>query len=178
MFLDLEGMPGATASDAAIYLIGLLVREDGQEEYVSFVRADSGPKRIVLDFIKFVAGRECPIYHWGHYDRLYLIGMMEKYGIAVPAFVESGLTDLHRVAANSFAFPLPSINLKDLADWMGFRWTNPDVNAFNSYELYRSYRLRKNKDDLKMVLDYNMDDCRATAVVRDWLVKNGKAAPA
>ena len=178
MFLDLEGMPGATASDAAIYLIGLLVREDGQEEYVSFVRANSGPKRIVLDFIKFIAGRECPIYHWGYYDRLYLIGMMEKYGIAAPAFMESSLTDLHQVAANSFAFPLPSINLKDLAGWMGFRWTNPDVNAFNSYELYRSYRLRKNKDDLKMVLDYNMDDCRATAVVRDWLVKNGKAAPA
>ena len=59
------------------------------------------------------------------------------------ALVESVLVDLHRVAARSFAFPMPSINLKSLAGWMGFRWTNPDVDALNSYELYRSYRRPK-----------------------------------
>ena len=178
MFLDLEGRPGATSDDAAVYLIGLLVRMDGEDEYFSFVEADSGPKRMVQAFIKFVAGKEFPIYHWGHYDRVFLTGMMEKYGIAAPALVESILVDLHPVAARSFAFPMSSINLKSLAGWMGFRWANSDIDAFNSYELYRSYRRQRKSSDLELVLNYNRDDCRAAAVVKDWLVKNSETAPA
>ena len=142
------------------------------------MEADSGPKRMVRAFIKFVAGKEFPIYHWGHYDRVFLTGMMEKYGIEAPALVESILVDLHPVAARSFAFPLPSIGLKSLAGWMGFRWANPDIDAFNSYELYRSYRRQRKNSDLDLVLNYNRDDCCAAAVVKDWLVKNSEAAPA
>ena len=46
-----------------------------------------------------------------------------------------------------------------------------DVGAMSSIGLYLSYINDSNKANLDLVLDYNKDDCEATKIVKDWLVK-------
>ena len=75
---------------------------------------------------------------------------------------------------SAFAFPTYKNDLKSIAKWMGFRWTESDINGANVQGLFDEYLNdpRKNKQFLQMVLDYNKDDCEATMVIKDWLVNN------
>ena len=41
-------------------MVAMLVRTDGEDKYFPFMEVDSGPKRMVQAFIKFVAGKEFP----------------------------------------------------------------------------------------------------------------------
>lgn len=181
IFLDLEGVdPASTMGQddpQTDYLIGVLVRKDGGEEYVPFVAEDAADEKdMLLRFLEFMKGQDdYAIYHWHHYERTHLSRMAEKYGVNKTAaelvLSKRVMLDLHRIATRQFAFPVPGTGLKAVARWMGFEWQHSDVGALNSIILYQAYvdDPEANRDKLGMVLDYNRDDCKATAVVKDWL---------
>ena len=76
IFLDFEGVPGNPASVPTIYLIGMVVRTKSTE-YVPFVaRSLEQEGRILENFVGYVGGilPDCPIWHWGSYERTYLEG--------------------------------------------------------------------------------------------------------
>ena len=183
IFLDLEGVDPASTMDQddpqTDYLIGALVRKDGSEEYVPFVARDAaGEEDMLRRFLEFMEGQDdYAIYHWHHYERTHLSRMVEKYGMdgATARLVLSKkmMLDLHRIATRQFAFPVPGTGLKAVARWMGFEWRHSDVGALSSIVLYQEYvdDPEANHDKLEKVLDYNRDDCEATAVVKDWLVQ-------
>ena len=83
------------------------------------------------------------------------------------------MRDLYRDAISCFAFPTYGNGLKDVASYMGFTWKQADVNALESIAMYFQYieDPDRNKDNIKKVIDYNEDDCRATMLVKDWLEK-------
>lgn len=181
IFLDLEGLDGVSTDDEQTdYLIGILVRHDGTEEYISFVAHDHKQEKKMLDsFLEFMKKQsDYVIYHWHHYERTHLSKMMEKYGIrpdvADMVLSPNVLFDLHKIATGMFAFPVPGTGLKSVAKWMGFKWQHSDVGALSSVNLYQRYVMdpKANRDMLDRVLDYNRDDCVATAVVKDWIVEN------
>ncbi len=69
---------------------------------------------------------------------------------------------------------LPNTSIKSIAKWMGFEWKHKqEVNTLNSINLYHQYiqKPNSNKDKLDLILDYNRDDCKATAIIKDWLVQ-------
>ena len=186
IFLDLEGLDMLNAiggnenrKPQTDYLIGVLVRSSGSERYIGFVAhdADSEEKmlREFLDFVKLQ--KDYAIYHWHHYERTHLSKMMELYGIegGVRDLVlsESVMFDLHRISTALYAFPVPGTSIKTIAKWMGFEWKHQDVGAMSSIILYQQYARsnKANRDKLEMVLDYNRDDCKATAIIKDWLVR-------
>lgn len=179
MFLDLEGLDGIDSTDEQTdYLIGVLVRHEDTEEYVSFVAHDNTQERRMLDdFLKFVEKQsDYAIYHWHHYERTHLSKMIKKYDVrpdmAAMVLSPDVLFDLHRIANGMFAFPVPGTGLKPIARWMGFEWQHSDVGALSSIGLYRRYveDPDANRDMLERVLDYNRDDCVATARIKDWIV--------
>lgn len=63
--------------------------------------------------------------------------------------------------------------LKEVASYLGFEWRHEDVDALESVAMYFEYANDNEayEDKLKLILDYNEDDCRATKVVKDWLSK-------
>ena len=189
IFLDLEGVDPASTMDQddpqTDYLIGALVRKDGNEEYVPFVAGDAaGEEGMLRRFLEFMKGQDdYAIYHWHHYERTHLSGMIKKYGMDGPTagrmLSRGAMLDLHRIATRQFAFPVPGTGLKMVARWMGFEWQHSGVGALSSIILYQEYvdNPVANRDKLEMVLDYNRNDCEATAVVKDWLVRQqGRAA--
>lgn len=183
IFLDLEGVDPASTMDQddpqTDYLIGALVRKDGSEEYVPFVAKDvASEEDMLLRFLEFMEGQDdYAVYHWHHYEKTHLSRMAEKYGVyrvaAKLVLSDRIMLDLHRIATKQFAFPVPGTGLKAVARWMGFEWQHSDVGALSSIILYQKYMddPDANRDKLEMVLDYNRDDCKATAVVKDWLVR-------
>ena len=183
IFLDLEGLDQASAEDHGSpqtdYLIGTLVRRDGAEEYVPFVaRSADGEEEMLLQFLDFMGGQEdYAVYHWHHYERTHLAKMISRYGaggrVAGELLSKEVMLDLHRIATGQFVFPVPGSGLKEVARWMGFEWQHADVGALSSITLYQEYVRNPgaHQDKLQMVLDYNRDDCKATAVVKDWLVQ-------
>lgn len=54
---------------------------------------------------------------------------------------------------------------------MGFEWRHGNVGATSAIELYLRYAEdhEASLDDMRMVVDYNEDDCVATCVIKDWL---------
>lgn len=177
IFLDLEGTGEQVGEEGLVaidYLIGVLVRENGKEKYLPFIAEDlDGEERMFHDFIKWLADQDdYVIYHWHHYEKTHLRRLAERYGI--PTIMHDRLfgrlRDLYKDAVSSFAFPTYGNGLKEIAEYMGFSWRH-DIDAMDSIVLFFKYVQdpENNRDNLKKVLDYNEDDCKATKTVKDWL---------
>ena len=117
------------------------------------------------------------IYHWHNYEKRHMKRMGQEYKtskkILDSIFSDDKIIDLYKVATNSFAFPTYSNDLKSIAKYIGFRWNNSSLDGSNIGELFEEYldNPRKNKQHLQTVLDYNKDDCKATLIIKDWLLQ-------
>lgn len=186
LFFDLEGT-GAQDTDTGLvemdYLIGVLVRREGREEYRSFIAhslEDEG--RMFREFVDWLSGQEdYTLYHWHHYELTHLRKLVERHGIHpdMRAKLFGSLRDLFKDATGAFAFPTYDQSIKSIAPYMGFNWRHKDVNAMESIALYFDYARDPsgNVTALRKILDYNEDDCIAMRVAKDWLVENGSGPP-
>ena len=178
IFLDLEGIDPTMADEEILqidYLIGILVRIDSKEKYVSFTAKDTNhEEEMLLEFLDFIKKqKDYVIYHYHHYEKTHLTKMMEKYEIdqATRNKVFDHMIDVYKVATDSVVFPTYGNGLKQIAPYLGFRWRHKDVSATESISIYLDYVKdpKENKDRFQKVIDYNEDDCIATRVIKDWL---------
>ena len=179
IFLDLEGIDPTMAVDETPqidYLIGILVRENSEEKYMSFTAKDTNhEKEMLLEFIEFLKKQnDYVIYHYHSYEKTHLRKMMEKYEIdeETQKMVLDNLIDIYKVATNSVSFPTYGNGLKQIAPYLGFSWRHKDVGATESISMYLEYvkNPEENKVQFQKIIDYNEDDCIATRVIKDWLV--------
>jgi len=181
IFLDLEGIDPTTAADGIPqidYLIGILVRVDSKENYISFTAKEAkedAEKEMLLEFLEFIKKQnDYVIYHYAPYEKTHLTTMMEKYEIdeATKKTVLDYLIDVHKVAKDSVAFPTYGNGLKQIAPYLGFSWRHKDVSATESISMYLDYvdNSEENKVKFQKIIDYNEDDCIATRVIKDWLM--------
>lgn len=174
IFLDLEGLNAVFDGTLSDYLIGALVRTNGAETYHSFVAEGKREDEMLKSFLDFMGGQnDYAIYHWHHYERTHLRSMMGRHGMEAYGLLEPDvMLDLSKIATGAFAFPTYSNSIKDIAKWLGFKWRHDNVGAMSATELYLKYAEdpKPNLEGMRMVLDYNEDDCVATRVIKDWLV--------
>ena len=175
IFLDLEGLNAVFDDTLTDYLIGILVRKDGKESYRAFIAERKREDVMLKSFLDFMGGQEdYAMYHWHHYEKTHLRKMMERHGMEEYRLLEPDvMIDLSPMATNAFAFPTYKNSIKDIAKWLGFEWRHGDVGATSAIALYLNYAddPESNKDEMRLVMDYNEDDCIATRVVKDWLVE-------
>ncbi len=202
IFLDLEGTGEQAAAEGLIaidYLIGALIRRDGQVEYTPFVAHQPHEEgemfRRFVDWLleqgnvleqcdvleqgDVLERRNVIIYHWHSYERTHLRRLAERYALPKDRLeaILGSMRDLYKDAVSSFAFPTYSTGLKDIARHIGYEWTHPDVDAMESIALYLQYAEDPagNKENIQKIMDYNEDDCRATMLVKDWLEEKAGA---
>lgn len=182
IFLDLEGTGAQQATDELVemdYLIGVLVRQAGREEYKAFVaHAPDKEGAMFHEFVDWLALQDdCQIYHWHHYEATHIRKLAERHGVRpeMHARLFGRMRDLYKDATSTFAFPTPNHSIKSIAPYVGFQWRHKDVSAMESIVLYFDYVKNPSANAAKVqkVLDYNEDDCVAMWVVKDWLVANG-----
>lgn len=181
IFLDLEGTGEQVADEELVamdYLIGVLTRKDGKEQYTPFIAHGLDKEGEMFgQFVKWLLKQnDFIIYHWHHYERVHLARLAERYALAdrIRRAILENMRDLYRDAIVCFAFPTYGNGLKEVASYMGYKWKHPDVNALESIALYFEYVAdpHKNKDKMQKVIEYNEDDCRATMLAKDWLKQN------
>jgi predicted RecB family nuclease len=178
IFLDLEGtdQPGHEDELTQVdYLIGLLIRKDGREEYRPFIAnrlQDEGA--MFREFMAFMrTQRDYVIYHWHNYEYWHMRKLGERHGLEeeIKSLLLPHMIDLHKMATRAYVFCTYGNGLKDVAGYLGFTWRRDDINALDAIAYYLKYQDDPDayRDRIQAIIDYNEDDCMATRAVKDWL---------
>lgn len=172
LHFDIEGDPMIGVE----YLHGLLIREGGTETYKAFAAEDPADEgRAWTEFCDFIEGYAgAPIYHYGWYELDAVRRLSAKHGIspkAAAALDPANMIDLNRVVQRCVIFPLYFYSLKDVAKHLGFRWRAADASGANSVLWFQEWCEKKDRALFRKIVDYNEDDVRATAHLKDWLVR-------
>ncbi len=181
IFLDLEGTGEQVSEEELVaidYLIGVVVRSNGKEEYISFLAHNlEAEGRMFQEFLDWLARQnDYLIYHWHHYEKTHLRRLADRYGLrdGMTERLFGRLRDLYKDAVSCFAFPTYGYGLKQVASYMGFSWRDEEIDAMDSAAFYFQYVQNpdENFHKLEKVLIYNEDDCMATKTVKDWMIEH------
>lgn len=158
--LDIEGDPERGFD----YLLGMIVETNGSEVRHSFW-ADSPHEEVSL-FERFldVIGSygDFRLYVYGSYEAAFLRRMVKKLGR--PELGERLLPRLVNVLSIIYShiyFPTYSNGLKDIAGYLGFRWTERDASGVQSIVWRRRWESTGAGCLKDKLTKYNMEDCVA-----------------
>jgi predicted RecB family nuclease len=172
VFMDVGGMPDRDF----YYLIGL--RHETQGTHVEqFFWAD-GPERecdIWRECLRALREIDNPrIVHYGAYESRFLKQMRERWKPTaedaefVDRIVDGSLNLLARMYGRIY-FPTYSNGLKEIARWLGFEWTWLQASGTAAMLLRRCWELTSDDGLRRELIAYNIEDCRAAAVVAEAL---------
>ncbi len=178
IYFDIESDPTQNID----YLLGVLIKKSGgQTEYKYFLAQDKNDEekiwRQFLDFLESL--NDFVIYHYSYYEREVFNRLAQKYGISrtLENKFRDNTIDLHRLAVETAVLPLYFYSLKDIAQYLGFKWQAEDAGGAESVVWYNDW-LESRRGDLAgdqkimdKILQYNQDDVRATLYVKEWLEK-------
>ena len=166
IFLRIEdGLSGG------VYMIGALLHSSTDTKYVSFVaKGDDGESVMLKKFLDFLdTQHDTVIYYWGSSGKTPLSGLIRKHheGEEPP---DIPMRDLQKVSVRTVAFPVYRLKLKSVAEWIGFKWTDPEGDWGKGFLMYRRYiRDDTRQGDLDYIQTYNRDNCEAIRAVWEWL---------
>ena len=187
LFFDMEGDPFAE-EDGLEYLFGVwdpsVLTDAGEptfRDWWGHTRAEE--KRAFEGFVDFVMGRwradpGMHVYHYAAYERSRM-GMLSTRHATREAEVDQMLrdglfVDLYAAVRQGVRIGVPSYSIKKLEPLYALERAVPLKDAGSSvvaYERYIRSVTAGNPDDaiLGQIRDYNRDDCRSNAELRDWL---------
>jgi predicted RecB family nuclease len=173
LYFDIESEPSLDL----IYLHGVLVvdRIQGTEVFHSLLAETlEEEKRVWQEFLDLVwAYPTAPIFHFCPYEVQTVNKLARQYGTPrelieplMPRFV-----DLHERVTRLVTLPVEGYALKSIARWMGFDWRDQSANGAQSIYWYAQWLASGDRSFLESIVTYNEDDCRATYLMKEWLVE-------
>ncbi len=178
VYLDLEGDPGRDF----VYLLGMVVEAGETEERLSFW-ADTPDQESDL-FRRFldVLDRhpEAKIYTYGSYEAAFLRRMIQS--ASRPELTDRLLPRLVNVLTvihSHVYFPTYSNGLKEIAGYLGFRWTESDASGLQSIVWRQRWEETGAGAWKDRLTTYNLEDCLALRVVTRCLeaIRPGQTTP-
>jgi predicted RecB family nuclease len=167
VYLDVEGLPDRDF----YYLIGVRVG-DGESAVQHSLWAESVEEegRIWREFVAIVEAVEKPVLiHYGSYETTYLKRMCEMYaapleGSLAEKAIESSQNLLSVVFAQVY-FPTFGNGLKDVAGFLGFKWSEPNPSGLNTIVWRTNWQDGGWPEAREKIMAYNTQDCSALAIV-------------
>jgi hypothetical protein len=175
VYLDVEGLP----DQDFYYLIGMRIG-NGASAVQHSLWADGveDERKIWLEFLGILKNVEKPVLiHYGSYETTFLKRMYELHGGPAEC---AGATRPAQVAINVVSvlfaqiyFPTYTNGLKEIAESLGFRWSEPEPAGLKTimwrdvWEESRSLHLREK------LITYNAEDCQALEVLVGATLKLG-----
>jgi predicted RecB family nuclease len=180
VYLDVEGLPDRDF----YYLIGLRVGADGDAiQYCWWADNGDGEKRIWNEFIDTLSRLRNPqLVHFGNYETTFLKRMCKRYGsppagsIAAIA-IDDALNLLSLIYARIY-FPTFSNGLKEVAGYLGFRWSNSLASGLEATVWRYRWEALKDPRQKQALLNYNREDCEALELVSNRLTELHRKASA
>ena len=170
VYLDIEGLPDR----GTYYLIGVLLVIGNSEQYHCLWADDEdGQVTIFAQLSALLAtNADCKIFHYGNFEvkalRRMLLSVPEPCRESLRAILANSINILSIVGSHVY-FPTASNSLKEVAGFLGFRWTAAEASGLDSI-VWREQWEDARDDALKVkLLDYNRDDCLALRAVTEFI---------
>ncbi|WP_332750718.1 TM0106 family RecB-like putative nuclease [Sphingomonas sp. RB1R13] len=175
VFFDIEADP----MNDIVYLHGFVERHGGNPATDNFTAffADGtsmeAEREAFAGAVNWLGDRpDAAVYFYSKYERTMYRKLCQKHpgvcdaGVIEALFTPPRSTDLYYdVVFRATEWPTYDHSIKTLAKYLGFAWRDTDPSGAASIEWYQRW-LETGDDAIKQrILDYNEDDCRATAVV-------------
>ena len=170
VYLDFEGLP----DENFIYLIGLITKQGETERQYSFWadRHEDEETIFVKLFESLAPFENFTVYHYGSYETQALKRLNHKYDNRYEEEVNWILEKSVNILAffSSTIYPPTYTNeLKEIARFLGFRWTAQDASGIQSIVWRRRWELPGEIEYKKKLVQYNMEDCLALLLTKEWL---------
>ena len=167
VYFDIEGLP----EQEFYYLIGALVVQDGKETHRAFW-ADSPAEQQSI-FLRLVAGlAPCKLFHFGRYDsdaiKAMQSGLAENAGRPIVTVLGEATNILTMIHSNVY-FPVYTNSLKEIAPYLGFRWTESGASGIQSIILRDTWDASHDPALKERLVRYNKEDCQALKTVCDFI---------
>ncbi len=166
IYLDVESDPDINF----VYLIGLLIVENGSEKRYSFwAESKEQETQIFEQFVNEVTRREeFIIFCYGAYERAFIKKMTKaSQDKALIERILNALVNTLSLIYEHIYFPTYSNSLKDIAKYLGFSWTESDASGLQSI-VWRAKWENSYDDSWKdKLLTYNLEDCIALKIVTE-----------
>jgi predicted RecB family nuclease len=165
VYLDVEGIP----YESFYYLIGLVIDDGASVTSHSLWATDKTEEKVIwrLFLQKMVALKEFILFHYGSYETKFIKQMESDYGGNTELLekIRSRCFNVLSAIYGRIYFPTYSNDLKSIASFLGFKWSEPNASGLTSV-LWRK-RWEKSPDEAwkQKIIAYNNDDCMAVRVV-------------
>jgi predicted RecB family nuclease len=182
VMFDLEGMPPRFDELEKVYLWGAQVFGQQPTEFFSSVSGfgTDGDREGWFGFLRnagniFAAYGDLPFVHWASYEKTKIDLYLARYGDVDgnAARVKANLVDLLTVTRDSMVLPLPSLSLKVVEEYVGFKRSQTEYGG--DWAMAMFIEATETKDEGKRrelvaaIEKYNQEDLAATWAVFKWL---------
>lgn len=171
IYLDLEGLP----QESFNYLIGVLIAEgDNKKQLSLWADSKEDEKQIFKQFFDLLSDfNDFSLYHYGNYEirslRKILKGLNHHYEDQVEQIIKKSVNILSFF--NHYVYPPTYTNeLKEIASFLGFRWSEKNASGIQSIVWRRKWEISKNPEYKTKLIQYNIQDCFALKLIKEWLV--------
>lgn len=167
VYMDVEG----DADRDFYYCIGIRFEPDGVVVQTSFWADDpSDEGRMWTECLATLSTiNNAQLVHYGSYEGTFLRQMKKRYPTAGPAnlldqLMESAVNLLAIIYAQVY-FPTYSNGLKDIAQHLGFSWSEPDASGLMALRWRREWDRSREPALKQRLIKYNAEDCAAAEIV-------------
>ncbi len=162
-FYDIE------TNDDQVFCHGIVrVKNGASEERCFFAEAPHDEARIWHELLDYLAvDDDLVVYCWTLYERTYVDICWKKFGGNRKGYdnLNRHLVDQCAFVREHFALPCRGYSIKAVAPFFGFQWTSEEANGMNCVAWYRGWLETQSLELREKIVQYNLDDVRAMAVV-------------
>lgn len=178
LFFDIESDP----TQDFVYLHGFWVRDSNGERFVEFTARAITPedeRRVWAESIEFIRSfdpEKVAVYYYSAYEKSSYRRLRKKFPDVISEehleemFGHPNFIDLYSIVTKMTDWPLGSYGIKAIAQYLEFKWRDETPSGALSIQWYNEFLNTEDEALLKRILEYNEDDCKATMVVKDYLL--------
>jgi predicted RecB family nuclease len=170
VYMDFEG----TSTNRSYYLIGLLVVHAWDIHRKSFwADRDDGEAQIFMDMLDYLKSyRNYSVLHYGAYEVHALRRMQRKlsadYGRQIEELLNHAINVLSIIGPHIY-FPVFSNSLKDIARFLGYKWSAADASGAQALLWRRRWDETLDERIKEKLIQYNIEDCIGLKIVSDFI---------
>ena len=186
LFFDMEGDPFWDPKGGLEYLFGVLWQENGGTRFQPFWAHDRVTERRAFEnFIDLVHERLAAdptlhVYHYANYEITTLRRLMGQFGTRereLDDLLRRGVfVDLYAVVRNALQSSQPRYGLKNLEVFLPIERQADVKEGGDSILMFEEWTRTGDQAILDDIGAYNEEDCRATLLLRDWLLERKQEA--
>jgi predicted RecB family nuclease len=163
VYLDVEALPDRDF----YYLIGARLKTaNGFDQRSFWANGPNEEEHIWADFLNLLGTLNNPVLiHYGSFERTFLKDMEDRYGgppegSAAAKAVSSPINLLGFIYGRIY-FPTYSNGLKEIAGFLGFKWSDNLITGLQTIVLRETWSQRENSSERRRLIRYNAEDCEA-----------------